>query len=477
MLPAFACWSALALCVALDLVPFGAGVALAAAVLAAVISDRLPSGLVWALFAWLTSVAVAWTMIQVAQVPKSLVPHVLSHAAAALAAWWMLAAGLTRHWPDRWAADARAAFVMTAATAAMGSVILLIYSAVGVTYWRLTQAFGIEPIYLPNTAWQGLVDIVLVILAAQLSRAVGRWSGLPIATLWLVVFAGTWWGLMLPPAPAMTSTSWPGWLTWLVWIQTAWAWPLLGAMLIWVWQGWRRQERAWPDDLPSLVRVSPPWPGLEQSVTAIGLVLIPLGLWHAFGTGPEGYQIARLTTWTMAAGALALSIFVGWRWSRTVAELALSLWTISLAALASTTALQMACSQPTLERLPVVHSAVLAGLAGASLLWFWLAGFWQQQLQQGRPWTIAGRLIPLADRVGFLAAALAVLVAAKLAMWPRMEYGSADNSTGRLAVGSLIYVLLIAICLYAARQVRKSAMIWLAGMAGIAWGTFLCLRW
>jgi hypothetical protein len=477
MLPALTCWAALALCVVLGLVPLAAGVALAAAVAAAVARDRMPAGLAWAAFAWLTSLAGGWTLICVAGVPARHVPEVLSHTAAALAAWWMLAAGLTRRWPDRWAAEARAAFIMTAATAATASLILLTYSAVGVTYWRLTQTLDIVPIYVPSTAWQGLIDIALLIGAAQLSRLARRWTGLPVAMLWLVLFAGTWWGLMLPPAPALTMGRWPGWLTWLVWMQTAWSWTLLAAVLTWVWRVWRVQERAWPGSLGSLVRVSRPWPGLEPTVTAIGYVLLPLGLWHAFSTGADGHQIARVTTWDMAAGALGLSIYIGWRWSRTVAELALSLWTLALAASAATTAQEITRSRSSIERLPVVHTGVLAGLTAATLLWFWLAGVWRQQLRDGRAWTTAGRLIPLVVRVGFLAGALAVLVGAKLALWPGMTYGSADNSWTRLTIGSTTYALLMGTCAYAASRVYKQpTMWWLTGLAAAAWGLFLWLR-
>ncbi len=475
ILLALACWAALCLCVALRLLPAGAGLSLGAALLAAVLSDRMPA-LTWALFAWLASVAACWTMISVAQVPTQNMPEVLVHTAAALAAWWMLAAGLTRRWADRWAAEARAAFLMTATTVAIACLVLLTYSAVGVTYWRLTQVFEIRPIYLPMAAWQGLIDIFLLILAVQLSRFVAGWPGLPVATLWLMVFAGTWWGLMLPPSSELTASYWPSWLTWLAWIQTAWSWSLLGAMLLWIWRGWQAQERAWPGELGSLVRVSKPWPGLEPTATALGLGLGPLGVWHVVSTGPDCYQVARLTTWNMAAAALALSILIGWYWSRTVAELALSLWTVSLAGLAATTAQQVISPRASIEQLPAVHTGVVVGLAGASLLWFWLAGLWRQQLRDGRAWTTTGRLIPLAERVGFMAASLAVLVGAKLAIWPRMPYGSADNSATRLVVGSVTYGLLMGICLWAGQSRRRSPLVWLGGMAGMTWGMFLWLR-
>jgi hypothetical protein len=222
--------------------------------------------------------------------------------------------------------------------------------------------------------------------------------------------------------------------------------------------------------------VSEPWPGLEPSVTAIGLILIPLGLWHTFYTGSEAVEVARLTTWDMVAAAAALSAFIGWRWSRTIAELALSLWTVAFAAFGATTAMQIAGPAEPIDLLPAVQTGVLVGLTAAGLLWYWLAGVWRQQLREGRPWTVAGRLIPLADRIGFLAAALALLVGAKVALWPRMPYGAADNSAVRLVVVSLVYLLLIGMCLFAAKRMGKRTMFYMAGLAAVVWFLFLWLR-
>ena len=219
------------------------------------------------------------------------------------------------------------------------------------------------------------------------------------------------------------------------------------------------------------------WPGLELMAIFLGLVLVPLGLWQAFTAGLGSVPAVRLTTWDMAAAAAALSILTGWRWSRASAELSLSLWTTALAAHRGNDG--NAGSPPTVVDRGAAggaHGGVV-GLTCASVVWFWLASFWRQQLRDGRAWTTAGRLIPLAERVGFLATALAVLVGAKLAIWPRMPYGSADNSAARLATGSVTYILLIGMCLYAATRVGKMTMLWLAGLAGTTYGAFLWLRW
>lgn len=473
-----ACWAALALCVSMNLLPVVAGALLAIAVAAAVGARRLPAGLAWALFAWLVSLAVGWTLIHAVGYAASLVPEVICHTSAALAAWWMFAALLMRYWPDRWAGEARAAFAMTAASMAVVALVLLTCSTVTVAIWRLNVlGWEVRPVYMPVVAWQGLIDISLLIVALLVFRGVQAWANWPVALLWLVVFAGTWYSLRLPVVSPLTYSNWPEWAGAGLVIQTVLSLALLGAVLAWVWSDWRAQARAWPGHLESLVRVSRPSPGLEASATAISLVLIPMGLWHAFSTGVGAMQIARLTTWDMAAAALALSVFVAWWWSGTLAELSLSLWTVSLAAFGATTAIQVAAPRASsIEELPIIQSGVLLGLTVASLVWFWLASVWQQQLRDGRAWTTAGRLIPLADRIGFLSAALAVLVGAKLAVWPRLQHGSADNGLGRMYTVSLIFLLLVAACLYAARRTRRPTLLWLAGLAVWVWCLFIWLR-
>jgi hypothetical protein len=474
-----ACWAALALCVAMNLLPAPSGILLAGALAAAVGAHRLPAGLAWALFAWLVSLAAGWTLVHAAGSTARLIPEVICHTAAALALWWMLAALLIRYWSDRWAGDARAAFVMTAATMAVLSLVLLTCSTATVAIWRLNLwGWEVRPVYMPVVAWQGLIDIVLLIGALLVFRSVQSWSGSPVAMLWLVIFAGTWYSLRLPLASSLTYSSWPEWAGAGLAIQTVLSLSLLGAVVAWVWSDWRVQARAWPGHLEGLVRVSKPSPGLAASATAIGLVLLPAGLWHAFSTGAGAVQAARLTTWGMAAAALALSIFIAWRWNRALAELSLSLWTVSLAAFGTTTAMQVAAPRPTsIEELPVIQSGALFGLTVASFLWFWLPSVWRQQLCSGRAWTTTGRLIPLADRVGFMAAALAVLVGAKLAVWPRLQHGAADNSMARLWVVSLIFLLLQATCLYGAHHTRRPTLLWLAGLAGLVWCLFIGLRW
>lgn len=475
---ALACWAALALCVAMNLVPAGGSCLLGLAVLAAVAAQRLPAGLAWSLFAWLASLAAGWTLTHASGLGGSAVPEVICHTAAALAAWWMLAALLTRYWSDRWAADARAVFSMTAITMATAAMVLLTYSLATVAVWRVSP-FGwyIRPVFVPVVAWQGLIDIALVATAVLLSGRLSRWSSRPVALLWLAIFAGSWYSLRVPVASELTYNPWPEWLTAGTIIQTTLTLGLLGAVIVWIVSDWRAQSRAWPSQLDSLVRISRPWPGLEATAVALGVALVPAGLWHAFSTGPGACQVARLTTWEIAGAALALSMFIAWHWNRSLAELALSLWTVSLAAFGATTAIQLAGRQSaSIDELPAVQSGALAGLSVASFLWFWLSTFWRRQLRDGRAWTTAGRLVPYADRIGFLSASLAILVGARLALWPRVQYGSADNSLLRICVVSGIFLLLVVACLYAARRTRRPTLLWLAGMAGTVWGLFVWLR-
>jgi len=474
LLQALAYWVLLGCCATFGVLPIGVCLLLAVAVTAVLAADRLPSGLAWALFAWSISIAVGWMLAVLP--PEGEIPEGICHAAAVLAAWWMFAAVLARRWPHRWGADARSAFLMTSIAAGVAAVVMLIYAAGLVTIWRFRQVFVSVPIYLPSTAWGGLVDLGFVGLALAASRRVGRWPGLPTAAMWWAVFAGTWWGLMLPPWPEQTVSAWPGWLSWTVWIQTAWAWPLVVAVLWWVWGDWRAQERAWPGQMDQLTRISPPWPGLESSALIIGLVLVPTALWHAFWTGSRAHLVCLVTALDAAAVGVALSVLAGRRWTRAAGELALAVWSVAVAALFAVPAALVAANRPAIERLPLSQTGILLGLAFTAWLWHWLAGVWRQQINGTKAWTTTGRMVPLAERMGFMTASIAWLVGAKLAFWPALPYGTIDGSYGRLASASLAYGALVGACLYASWRTGKLTLLWLAGLSAGIWGVFFWWR-
>jgi len=88
--------------------------------------------------------------------------------------------------------------------------------------------------------------------------------------------------------------------------------------------------------------------------------------------------------------------------------------------------------------------ALAVGLAIATLLWAWLTRVWQQQLDGGVAWTVAGRLIPF-NRVFALGNALSAVVVIWLLALSRSPITRSGVIVG-LAVHAVV-LLAIAVCL------------------------------
>jgi hypothetical protein len=120
---------------------------------------------------------------------------------------------------------------------------------------------------------------------------------------------------------------------------------------------------------------------------------------------------------------------------------------------------------------------MLLALAVMVAWWSWLARFWGQQLLEDVPWTTAGRMIPLAKSTAFLIGALSVLVAFKMALWPK---GTAieveDRSAGRLAAGLLAEFVLAVVFVIQAKKEGRPTLAALAMAILISAGVFIFVR-
>ncbi len=84
------------------------------------------------------------------------------------------------------------------------------------------------------------------------------------------------------------------------------------------------------------------------------------------------------------------------------------------------------------------YAGTVVGWLVAALWLTWLARFWEQQLLDGRPWTTAGRLIPVARRLGLVATAGALVwLAAALLSGSLADVGSGAS----VAIGLLALLL------------------------------------
>ncbi|MGB0717483.1 MAG: hypothetical protein ACPGXK_16520, partial [Phycisphaerae bacterium] len=149
------------------------------------------------------------------------------------------------------------------------------------------------------------------------------------------------------------------------------------------------------------------WPGLNRSGTAIQLALILLAVFHLAvpvripGWSHSGTMVLIGVACLLAAVAGFLR--VSRVYTRGLAETSVALVSLSFASIAVATV--PATTKPLVEHYPSIFAALIVGLCAAALMWAWVYGVWQQQLDDGRPWTPAGFMIPITSRFSFFSAA------------------------------------------------------------------------
>lgn len=318
-------------------------------------------------------------------------------------------------------------------------------------FWRLTQRDRLQP-------------TILFMLC-----------GLLVAWLSLMI-PGDMMGSsdeLLPPRPGRR----PAWWTWTINLQAGLALLLSATAIIRTRIYQRRRRPAWPDRLELLLAPYPSWPGFATAFAFLAAIVLVDGVYHL--VRPSGLSPWPGMVSLAAAASAGVSCLVSAhrRWNENVAGLGLTLIALGVVTLPSMFATGDASSNYA-ERLPPRLNAALFGLAFMAFLYLWLAGFWQQQLHDGQPWTTTGRLIPLAERAGFMIAALGVLVAFHMAMWPRSHRIFAPDATKwRWFFGVTGMLTLAAVTSRAARK-RDSiplATLCIATLIGV--GLFAFVRW
>ena len=158
----------------------------------------------------------------------------------------------------------------------------------------------------------------------------------------------------------------------------------VGALLV----DWRNRVQIWRTDPAGLAAPLP----THRRYYAVVLLLCGLT-----GVGAVGAPDAALTPLAVILAAYAALTVGHRRCSTPIGRFGLVLvgWAIITAALAW---------------LPAWLANGSLGAALAGLLLIWLARFWQQQLNAGRPWTTTGRLIPAARQLSWFAVFVEIML-------------------------------------------------------------------
>ncbi|RJP36387.1 MAG: hypothetical protein C4547_07505 [Phycisphaerales bacterium] len=461
------------------------GTLVAGAIAAGVLWVRLaPSGLTWAVIAASLSTLVAAAAVQFHR----------RHGGALEAAAW-ICAGLSVVWTalsclldmasrphgDRgggWRDARDVAGVASLATGLGGGIVLVTILAMRLIY-HLIALFGGG--LMPDHAQYGfrtqmLGPVGMLAAAAALSAAHTGQRLFVTVFFWLAVLAGTWISLSAPGSTTDPSLgrAHPALLF------TAAAAALVMALTTFI-DGRIHQYGRWRAALAPQRRAAPDpvAPGLPASLGAVAIAVVMIACYHmlvpAFA-GSAGFRWtnAMLATVTLLCGCSLLYV-TGRRWSRDLADIGMILVSFSLVSLAVTVAPDS--GGPWADRYPAIFNAILIGLAAAAWMWSWLAAVWKQQLDDGRAWTTAGRMIPYAERISFMVACLALLTSALMAVWPRLPtIATMDNTFGRFTAGLAGDLFLLWVVLGCGRRVRRTTFQALAGLSLISLLAFVVIR-
>ncbi len=187
----------------------------------------------------------------------------------------------------------------------------------------------------------------------------------------------------------------------------------------------RHRRRVWLTEPSQLLEPRGP-----RAITVVTVDLLSVLIAVATVLNP-GHPLMPVACWLGAFAAFG----IGHRSTREAA----SEWGFALHALA--------CVSATMAWLPSHRLAVSFGTLVAAWHCLWLAHFWHQQLDHGRAWTTAGRLIPTARRFGYGLVMLAFVGA----MRGTLLAGSSGSDSLTIAIALLLA------CLITLRQLRVDA--------------------
>ena len=320
------------------------------------------------------------------------------------------------------------------------------------------------------------LDFVMVAAACVVITHASGSAYLLVPLFWALFLAVVRQCLLIPPvAPAFSAESLnpagsPSLWVLILLLSSA---VMLGALVIVQALSWKNSRRlAWRRDVAFLLRPPRIWPGLQQSTALLGIFILLVGCSLLMVPALAGSFVGVWPGLLCAAAVLIASISVfavaNRRWAPQLGEIAISLLTLSICF----AVLVLLPRRPAVltERFPLILNALVFGCALSACFWIWLGGVWQQQLDdQGRPWTTAGRLVPLTRRGSFSATAFGVLFALQMGLWPLMDQvASYDNSMGRILWGCGGLAALLAAAVWGYARTGLPAFRTLVSVSGVA---------
>jgi hypothetical protein len=437
-------------------------------------AGRLPVGLTLSMLAavgTLAAILVMWNL----RWPSDNSYELIVHASAGLCLGWGVLAHILRRiqikalagWLGR---DIQAVLGIVQLVLALIVAVVMLYLASMAVFTRIPSL----PFFSFRPGWEvriwpgGTIDIALVSVAALLAWWRTGNPAIMTGLMWLLILMSLWSALQIPATTTREESgiSQPVLVDWVspfvlgAALSLA-AFTTIAGVLI-----HRRRVEAWPDRLDDLLTPAPVWPGFQYSAGIVAVIVLILGCM---------FIVSPLTPIAAFIAGIAILVLAARRWNENFADAALGLMTLGVLSLLMIGAPDIRGSKA--EYFAAVFARALLGLGIMTSFWHWLARVWEQQLDAGRAWTTAGRLIHPCRRLGFLLGAIGVLVSMQLAFWPELpNVHIADNTPGRWIWGILANLMLIASLTGAARRTGKATLAWLALTAIISASAFVIIR-
>jgi len=228
-----------------------------------------------------------------------------------------------------------------------------------------------------------------------------------------------------------------------------------------------RRQHAWPDRLARLGEGYPVWPGFRPAAAAGGLTVLLLGCLAV---------TSYLTAPVAAITAAAMFGLAHRQWSPNLGRLGAALVTLAVVAIPMPW-FATGSGEVLSDTLPILFNVAVFPLAWMTFHWHWLAGVWVQQLDDGRAWTTAGHMIPVAHRAGFFSGVFGLLATVQMSIWPQNFFATTlDDSPGRWWAGLAAVAALIAAQMVAALMTQKRTIVALMVLTVSVGGLFIAVR-
>lgn len=332
----------------------------------------------------------------------------------------------------------------------------------------------------------GLFTIAAMLCAALLWTTAGKNPQQPALLLALAALLVAWSSLMIPMPSLgytiprqMRSSLQPSWWTWTFQLQIGLSLLLLFAALLQDTRYRHRRKNAWPDKLDDLIAPYSQWPVYPETEAVIASIVLLLGVYQIVRAGPTGWELRTANGVACLIAAVTCLYMAYRRWSGNTAELGIALLTTAVVSwgCSLSSAFEQSADIEYADRIPILFNAILFSLWLLMGLWSWLAGFWKQQLNDGRAWTTTGRMIPYADRTAFMLIAIGALIAFQMALWPAQGMSThADDSLARILCGAIAIALLALGALRRARRRNSTPVATLSVAIFVAMFIFVFLR-